>query len=126
MPSDENFDRLYGATRSFTRDAPIKERLLEAWSHVAELDVESLPQEMRADYAQMQLAFQSVRPLRGETAVRASVRKMSCADAERHAAFIADLFAELARSRALGNAPRRAPARMAVGSPVVELFAAEG
>ncbi len=133
MSSDEIFDRLHNAIRVLTRDAPIKERLLQAWSlYLSELDLELLPAEMRAPYADTQRAFQSTRPLRGETMVLASVRKMSCAEAARHAAFITDLFAMLVRRRVADLAPRRAAARAAanpqavVSSPVVELLAAEG
>jgi hypothetical protein len=132
MSNDEAFDRLHDATRSLARDGHIKERLLEAWSkYLSELDADALPQELRATYMDEQRALQSIRPLPGESALRASVRKMSSAEASQHAVCVADLFAQLARSRAMlpssAAAARRASQR-AVQAPVpavVELFAAE-
>lgn len=126
MPTDETFCRVHDAARCLAGDGPIKERLLEAWSgHIAQLDPQALPAQMRAAYLDTQFAFQSVRPQRGETPARASVRKMSVADAVRHAQLVVDLFAELARGRAAA-VPRQSPPRTAAGAPVVELFAAEG
>lgn len=127
MFTDDTFDRLHDATRTLTRDAPIKERLLEAWSrHLCTLDPDTLPVDMREPYADEQRALHSMRPLPGETAMRATVRKMSCAEAARHAAFVTDLFAAFARSRAIGAPAQRRTTRAApVQSAVVELFAAE-
>lgn len=128
MSNDETFDRLLDATRSLTRDGHIKERLLEAWSkYLSEVDADCLPPEMRATWIDEQRALQSSRPLPGESAIRASVRKMSCAEAAQHAACIADLFAQFARSRTMLSTPvaARRLVRPAPAPAVVELFAAE-
>jgi len=65
--------------------------------------------------------MQRERPLRGEDAVRATIRKMSIEDAERHAAHIVRLFCRMSREPEL-DLPMPTPNTGAV----VQLFAAEG
>jgi hypothetical protein len=65
--------------------------------------------------------MQRERPLRGEDAVRATIRKMSSEEAESHAAVIVRLFCALTRQHEL-EPPLPAPLP---GGAVVQLFAAE-
>jgi len=66
--------------------------------------------------------MQRERPLRGEDAVRATIRKMSNEEAERHAAVIVRMFCRLTRQQEL-ELPM--PALPGNGAAVVQLFAAE-
>lgn len=126
MSTDDTLTCLHEAARRLAYDGPVKERLVRAWTEcLADLDPITLPDELHPAYTALQCALQSTRALPGETEVRASVRKMSGAEAARHAALIIDLLVSLCRSRQMA-VQRRMPARAAGESPVVELFAAEG
>jgi hypothetical protein len=71
----ENF---FAATAMLASAGPIKHRLLEAYrSHLADLDEDDLPKEIRDEFSSLSTSMSRVRPLRGETAVQATVRKMS-------------------------------------------------
>ena len=65
--------------------------------------------------------MQRERPLRGEDAVRATIRKMSNGEAEGHASLIVRMFCRMTRQQEL---------ELSLPSPqsaaVVQLFAAEG
>jgi hypothetical protein len=65
--------------------------------------------------------MQRERPLRGEDAVRATIRKMSNDDAERQATMIVRMFCRMTRQQEL-ELPMPTPGSGAV----VQLFAAEG
>jgi hypothetical protein len=65
------------------------------------------------------------RALPRESAIRASVRKMSNDEAGHYAALVVRIFATLARSD-FAAAARRNSRMTATSSPVVQLFAAEG
>ena len=58
-----------------------------------------------------------------ESAVRASVRKMSATEASRYAAMVVRLFAAMARIEAMQGLP---VVRNGRTGPVVQLFAADG
>ena len=65
--------------------------------------------------------MQRERPLRGEDAVRATIRKMSNEEAERHAAMIVRMFCRMTRQQELELSMPCPPS-----AAVVQLFAAEG
>ena len=76
---------------------------------------------MRLHFLELSEAMQRERPLRGEDAVRATIRKMSNEEAERQAAKIVRMFCRMTRQQEL---------ELALPTPtsaaVVQLFAAEG
>jgi hypothetical protein len=77
---------------------PIKQRLSEAYStHLANMDEEQLPKEIRDDYSSLTTCMSCVRPMRGETAVQATVRKMSDPEAGRVAMRIVEMLGTIAR-----------------------------
>lgn len=116
------YDRLESATLFFARSGAIKERLEGAWRQcLATLDADDLPREIRLPFLELSSAMQRERPLRGEDAVRATIRKMSNEDAERYAASIVRMFCRMTRQQEL-ELSLPAPQSAAV----VQLFAAEG
>lgn len=119
-----NFEQLELATLRLSQDGPIKERLVEAYdSHLAAVEADDLPENLREEFGAMCAALHRESPQVRESAVRASVRKMSAVEANEHAALVVRLFAAMARF----EFARSAGTRVARGNgPVVQLFAAEG
>jgi hypothetical protein len=116
------YDRLESATFFFTRSGGIKERLEGAWRQcLANLEADDLPREIRLSFLELSSTMQRERPLRGEDAVRATIRKMSNEDAEKNAALIVRMFCRLNRQQELELSM---PALQSAA--VVQLFAAEG
>jgi hypothetical protein len=116
------YDRLESATLFFARSGAIKDRLEGAWrQYLASLEVDDLPREIRLSFLELSGAMQRERPLRGEDAVRATIRKMSNEDAERLSALIVRMFCRMTRQQEL-ELSMPAPQSAAV----VQLFAAEG
>ena len=113
------WERLHSATLELAGAAPIKQRLLCAYvRHLAFLKEDQLPREVRDDFGELARALHAVRPLPGEDAVRASIRKMSDGEATHHAVQIVNIFGSVARAQA--------SSRAVPPPPVVQLYAAEG
>ena len=91
-------EQLEGAALSLARSGPIKERLADAFrNHLALVNAEELPDALREEFRACHDALTHRRPLRGEDAVRATVRKMSNQEADDVACSVVRLFAALAR-----------------------------
>jgi len=106
----ENF---FAATAVLASAGPIKHRLVEAYrSHLAELDEEELPKEIREEFSSVTNCLSCVPPLRGETALEATVRKMSELEAGRVAHRIVNMLGVIARVQ---QSVQRAPKLRAVG-----------
>ena len=114
------WDRFQGATLSLARSGSIKDRIADAYrNHLADVAEEDLPREIREEFRSVIESLTREPPmLRGEDAVRATIRKMSNEEADRLAGLIVRMFAVL---------PRVAPAiaRHATPAHVVPLFLAE-
>lgn len=118
---DNVLDLLQQATVTLSQGGSIKERLAEAYSlHLIRVDAGDLPDHLRNEFSQLHAALHREPPLPRESAIRASIRKMSIADASRYAALVVQIFAALARSTTPAIAWRGARA-----APVVALLAAE-
>jgi hypothetical protein len=92
------WEQLEGAALSLARSRPIKERLADAYrNHLALVNAEELPDALREEFRACHDALTRERPLRGEDAVRATVRKMSNQQADEVACSVVRLFAALAR-----------------------------
>lgn len=118
-----NFELLQLATLRLSQDGPIKDRLIEAYdTHLTAVETEELPEIVREQFGTLSAAMNRESPQVRESAVRASVRKMSVVEASEYAALVVRLFAAMARFDAASALARsvRAPAQ------VVQLFAAEG
>lgn len=117
------YDRFESATLLLTRSGAIKDRLNASWrQYLATLEPDDLPRDLRVPFQELSAAMQRERPLRGEDAVRATIRKMSNDDAEQLASQIVRLFCRMTRQQEL-ELPMPAPVS---GAAVVQLFAAEG
>ena len=124
------WEQLEGAALSLVRSGPIKERLTDAYrNYLAFVNVEDLPDALRGQFRAFHDALTREAPLRGEDAVRATVRKLSNHEADELALSVVRLFAAIAREAALhevaieDSLPR---AKTTKPSPqVIPLYAAE-
>lgn len=90
------WESLHRATLELASADPLKQRLTIAFSsHLKELEPHSLPPELRARFQSLIDRLTAVRPLRGETAVAATVRKMSNEEAQTCAQEIVKLLASV-------------------------------
>ena len=116
------YDRLESATLLLARAGAIKDRLNGAWRQcLSTIEPDDIPRELRLQFMELGFAMQRERPLRGEDAVRATIRKMSIEEAERHASLIVRMFCRMTRQPEL-----ELPLPAQNGGAVVQLFAAEG
>jgi hypothetical protein len=92
------WEQLEGAALSLARSGPIKDRLTDAYrNHLAYVKLEELPDALREEFRACHDALTRERPLRGEDAVRATVRKLSATQADELACSVVRLFAAVAR-----------------------------
>ena len=93
-------DRFHAALTVLAAHGHIKQRLTKAYEeHLHGIDEDDLPISLKQSFADLRRSMQSVAPLQGESAICASVRKMSPNDAAECAAEIVTMFSELARLR---------------------------
>ena len=103
----------------------LKQRLIAAYSkHLKHVEGEDLPDSLREDFAALRAELEAVKPMPGETAVQATVRKMSAEQADRCAARIVAIATGYARDAA-GMAPRPAREARDYSDTVIPLFAVE-
>src|SRR5450755_172642 len=92
------WESLHFATLELARSTPIKQRLICAYRlHLASIPEDQLPGEVREPFRQLLASLSCVKPLRGEDAVAASVRKMSNQEADDCAAHIVEMFGVICR-----------------------------
>lgn len=115
--------RFAAAVHVLIGDGRVKQRLASAYSlHLAEIAEAELPPALQRDFAGLKAAVSRVAPAGNESRVRASVQKMSPAEAAGHAATILKLHVALAsdleRAEPLKvvSAPRKEP-RFHTGRP---------
>jgi len=102
----ENF---FAATAVLASAGPIKHRLFEAYkTHLAGLEQDDLPKEIREEFCSLTNCMSCVRPLRGETAEQATVRKMSDREAGNIAGRIVNMLAVIARAQTVQRPKLRA------------------
>lgn len=83
----------------------IKQRLVKAFDdNLSELSEDSLPIPLKQPFADLKLAMSRVKPLNGEGAALASVRKMSVDEADRCAMLMVDLYGRSLRCADVGQA----------------------
>lgn len=130
-------DQLHQAMVKLSQSGPIKDRLADAYAtFLSSVDAAAIPERYRAGFVELHTALNRERPLPRESVARASVRKMSSEEADRHAALVVHAFAALARvnSPVVVRAPaRRKPRKQQQMdsaifnvSPIVKLFARDG
>jgi hypothetical protein len=100
------WEQLEGAALSLARSGSIKERLTDAYrNYLALVSANDLPEKLRAEFRACQDALTRERPLRGEDAVRATVRKMSNHEAEEVAGSVVRLCVAFVRESVRAAAP---------------------
>jgi hypothetical protein len=121
------WEQLEGAALSLARSGPIKDRLAEAFrNHLALVRIEDLPEALREEFRACREALTRERPLRGEDAVRATVRKMSSSEADEVACSVVRLFAAFVRETAVDAAQADYEAAAGSGPGVLNGFASGG
>jgi hypothetical protein len=70
------------------------------------VDQEQLPKEIRDEFSSLTSGMCSVRPLRGETAIQATVRKMSDAEAGLKATQIVNMLQMMVRAQNQQRIPK--------------------
>jgi hypothetical protein len=84
---------------SLARAGALKDRLNDAYrNHLSCIDEAELPKELREDFRSFSSTLNRERPLlRGEDAVKATIRKMSNGEAEAAATSVVKMFCALQR-----------------------------
>ena len=99
-----NVERFLTAVSVMAGNGHIKQRLIQAYEdHLQGIACDELPLAARQPYADLRAMLQTVLPLNGEGAIRATVRKMSLYDADRCARLMVGLLAEVIRSSDSGQ-----------------------
>jgi hypothetical protein len=103
-------DLFEAATVSLTRPTSIKDRLADAYrNYLAHVDEEDLPADVCEEFRALTDTLTRITPeLRGDDALRATVRKMSTDDAAAAASAVVRMFGAV--SRATTNPPQAAAA----------------
>lgn len=100
------WDCFHFATLELVRSAPIKQRLICAYRrHLAVIPEDQVPFEIRDCFGRVMNSLCGVRPLRGEDAVAASVRKMSNQEADECASLIVEMFGQISRGQSASGRP---------------------
>ena len=98
MNTANAWEYFLSAARLLSSSGSVKQRLAMAYvTHLASINIEELPREYRDEFLAIGASLSTVTPLRGETAVQASIRKMSDFEAAGHAQRIVNLLGELVR-----------------------------
>jgi hypothetical protein len=101
------WEHLFAATAILASSGPIKQRLIDAYrTHLAGIDQDELPKEIREEFCSVADCMSCVRPLRGETAEQATVRKMSDIEAGRVALRIVSMLGAVARVQMFQRPPK--------------------
>jgi hypothetical protein len=89
-------ERFEAAVQALISDGPVKQRLVQAYcENLEDLRDLELPVNANGAFAELHAALHRVAPIGKETPVKASVQKMSAAEALWHAETILRLYAEL-------------------------------
>lgn len=100
------WETFFSATLILASAAPIKQRLADAYAnHLARVDESELPKEIRDEYVRLERSLSAIPPMRGETAVQATVRKMSDREASSYAMQIVNLFGAITRLQSQHRVP---------------------
>lgn len=101
------WEHFFAATIILASAGPIKHRLVDAYrTHLAGLDQDELPKEIREEFSSMSACMSCVRPLRGETVEQATVRKMSDNEASQLATRIVNMLGVIARVQMFQRPPK--------------------
>lgn len=100
--------RFEAAVRELVGDGPIKHRLGLAYGrHLEDLVIPDLPEPLRERFEDLHNSLHQAVPIGRDDSLRATVRKLSFAEAAAHAATILELYTEVVR-----NADRAEPLKV--------------
>lgn len=116
------WEKFQGATLSLARSGALKDRITDAYrNHLSRIDEMELPKELREDFRTFSHTITHERPLvRGDDAFRATIRKMSTAEAEEVATCVVRMFCALHQRHASAT-----PTRPTVTAQIVPLYLTE-
>jgi hypothetical protein len=91
-------DRFYAAVSVIVSHGNIKQRLIAAFEeNLATIEGPELPVQVREKFCELRRRMTGVQPLNGEGYIRATVRKMSTAEADECAHRMLEIYSELSR-----------------------------
>jgi hypothetical protein len=105
-------ERLEAAAFALAGCEPIKDRLAIAWSaHLSDLEARDFPRDVRDEFEELFKALSRERALAGDTVLKASLRKLSTAEASRYAKLIVRTYGHVAamKSSQVQILPRAVP-----------------
>jgi hypothetical protein len=106
------WESLYKATLELAKPSALKQRLTDAFTHhLLDLSPHEMPGELRQDFESLRQCMTCVRPVLGESAVVATVRKMSVGEADACATRIVALLDSLHRTMATAPVKAGGPLR---------------
>lgn len=110
-------DKFYTAVRTLAGDGSMKDRLASAYDgNLDVVDDDEIPEIIRPRFDLLKRQMHTATPNGSESAVVASVRKMSAGEAAACASLIVAMFSELVRVKStgerLGTLPRDADTRI--------------
>jgi hypothetical protein len=102
------WQRFHAAALALARSGSVKDRLQRAYrQHLADLDAGALPTEVRGDFLALGRALTREKPMRGEDAVAATIRKLSNAEVDDLATSMIEIYGHIARLGEVGLAADR-------------------
>jgi hypothetical protein len=115
-------ERLEAAAFALAGQGTIKDRLADAYiNHLEDLEARDFPREVREEFAEFADVMHRERALPGDSIVRASLRKLSNADASRYATLIIRTYGRVVALRS-GTTLQILPR---VNAPLAKFLAAE-
>ena len=98
------WESFHKATIELAKSAGLKQRLADAFTrHLQDMPISEMPSELRPDFEALRKHMTNVTPMRGETAVAATVRKMSLEEADACAMRIVALLDALHRVKGVDS-----------------------
>jgi hypothetical protein len=96
--SSAAWESLHKAALELAKSTPLKQRLTDAYTrHLLDLPIYEVPSELRPDFEALRQSMTRIPPASGESAVVATIRKMSLGDADACATRIMELLDRLHR-----------------------------
>jgi len=93
-------DHFFAAVSVLAGHGHIKQRLMKAYEdHLGEISEDELPVAAKQAFADLKHQMYRVAPLKGESPISASVRKMSVGEASECAASVVTIYGEIVRYR---------------------------
>ena len=120
------WQRFRAAALMLARSGTVKERLQAAYrTQLADVDSSQLPGDVRKDFDALRAALTREKPMRGEDAVAATIRKLSSREVDELAASLIEIFAAFSRRQDVETSRPATPAMAPPSAQVIPLFALE-